>query len=64
MKQKFIKELMDDTILQMKAGVTKEFKGYMYLYGEFQKGCQILEEQEVWDYIYQFWSLGTFFLGK
>jgi len=36
----------------------------MYLNGEFQKGCQIVEEQEVRDFIYQFWSLGTFFFWK
>ncbi|MDQ0247824.1 DNA-directed RNA polymerase [Bacillus fengqiuensis] len=64
LKQEFIKEFVDDTILQMKEGVTKEFKGYMYLDGEFRKGSQIVEEQEVRDYIYQFWISGTFSFWK
>ena len=59
MESEFLKEFVDDIILQMKEGVTKEFKGYMYLDGESRKGFQIVEEQEVRDYIYQFWSTGT-----
>ncbi|OCA92588.1 hypothetical protein [Pseudobacillus wudalianchiensis] len=64
LKQEFIKEFVDDTILQMKEGAKQEFKGYVYLNGEFRKDSRIVEEQEVRDYIYQFWSSGTFSLWK
>jgi hypothetical protein len=64
LKQEFIKELVDDIILQMKEGEKEEFKGYMYLDGEFRKGSRIVEEQEVRDYIYKCWKSGTISLWK
>jgi hypothetical protein len=62
LKEEFLKEFVDDIILQMKEG--QEFKGFIYLDGEFRKGHQTVEEQEVRDYIYQFWSSGSFSVWK
>jgi hypothetical protein len=64
MESELIKEFSDDVILQLKEGAMKQFKGYMYLNGEFRKGSRIVEEQEVREFIYQFWKSGTISLWK
>jgi hypothetical protein len=64
LKQELIKEFSDDVILQLKEGAMKQFKGYMYLDGEFRKGSRIVEEQEVRKFIYEFWKSGTISLWK
>lgn len=64
MESDLIKEFSDDVILQLKEGAMKQFKGYTYLDGEFRKGSRIVEEQEVREFIYQFWKTGTISLWK
>lgn len=64
LKQEFIKEFTDDIILQMKDGAIKQYKGYIYMDGEFRKGSRTVEEQGVRDYIYEFLKSATFSLWK
>lgn len=43
----------------MKDGEIKQYGSYIYLDGEFREGSRIVEEQEVRDYIYQYWKSAT-----